>query len=193
MGKISFRIIEGHLSWRGSFSSPTSTSIRFFFPRQACSRITRTASYKFDVSICRPYNVYFRVSRQGFHIPGFLPELQPAAVGKTDNGVVTTHDDDHACHEKPISTNGDSKGSDNKPQEGGDSSTEKRDITADPLVEDGARAGGHSTLPRTALLHHPLCLKHFSCPPIRRSSDPPPENVKRLEVIYNEVCSVERL
>lgn len=41
---------------------------------------------------------------------------------------------------------------------------------------------------KTVVLHHPLCLDHHSCPPIKRSGgDPPPENVKRLEVIYNEV------
>lgn len=122
-------------------------------------------------------------------------------MGKADNGVVTTHDDGSASHEKSISTNGDSNGNgkSNKPQEG-DSSAEKRDVTVDPSMEGerewGTRTGvegGHSALPRTALLHHPLCLRHFSCPPIRRSSDPPPENVKRLEVIYNEVCSVEGL
>ncbi|CAN0279057.1 unnamed protein product, partial [Hapterophycus canaliculatus] len=48
-----------------------------------------------------------------------------------------------------------------------------------------------AAVPRTAVLHHPLCLEHHSCPPIRRSgADPPPENVKRLEVIYNEVRGV---
>lgn len=41
---------------------------------------------------------------------------------------------------------------------------------------------------RTIIFHHRLCLQHFTMPPIRRSGgDPPPENVKRLEVIYNEV------
>lgn len=41
---------------------------------------------------------------------------------------------------------------------------------------------------KTVIFHHRLCLEHFTMPPIRRSGgDPPPENVKRLEVIYNEV------
>ena len=56
------------------------------------------------------------------------------------------------------------------------------------LVAGTSAEVDHRTPPRTAVLHHPLCLKHFSCPPLKRSSDPPPENVKRLEVIYNEVC-----
>ncbi|CAM9399981.1 unnamed protein product, partial [Ectocarpus sp. 8 AP-2014] len=42
----------------------------------------------------------------------------------------------------------------------------------------GGAAGAPKT--RTAVLHHPLCLQHHSCPPIRRwGADPPPENVKR--------------
>ncbi|CAM9799296.1 unnamed protein product, partial [Ectocarpus sp. 12 AP-2014] len=55
--------------------------------------------------------------------------------------------------------------------------------------------GGAAEAPktRTAVLHHPLCLQHHSCPPIRRwGADPPPENVKRLEVIYNEDSGVLR-
>jgi Ankyrin repeats (3 copies) len=40
-------------------------------------------------------------------------------------------------------------------------------------------SGGDSTL----LFHHELCTQHRSCPPITRSGpEPPPENVKRLEV-----------
>jgi acetoin utilization deacetylase AcuC-like enzyme len=37
----------------------------------------------------------------------------------------------------------------------------------------------------TALLTHPLCMEHFSCPPAELESSPPPENVRRLTVLLD--------
>lgn len=43
----------------------------------------------------------------------------------------------------------------------------------------------------TLLYHHATCLQHYSCRSITRSGpEPPPENVKRLEVIYSSDTAV---
>lgn len=56
------------------------------------------------------------------------------------------------------------------------------------ITPEEGKGGEGAPKAKTVVLHHPLCLEHHSCPPIKRSgADPPPENVKRLEVIYNEV------
>ncbi|KAG5177795.1 hypothetical protein JKP88DRAFT_350538 [Tribonema minus] len=54
---------------------------------------------------------------------------------------------------------------------------------------EGEGEGGEE-LP-TLVMKHALCEAHYSCPPIRRSGpEPPPENVRRLEVIYDEDTGV---
>jgi ankyrin repeat protein len=45
----------------------------------------------------------------------------------------------------------------------------------------------------TLLLHHELCLLHRTCPPIARDSDePPPENVRRLQVLVDPETGILR-
>lgn len=128
---------------------------------------------------------------QGLKIPDTLPELQRAGDGKatsTSNGAFPAAKVKNKNKSKPQwqfapagsakTEGGEAIAAVNIPQEGGG----KGD-------GDGKGAGGAKA--KTVVLHHPLCLEHHSCPPIRRSGgDPPPENVKRLEVIYNEVCGV---
>uniref|UniRef100_A0A7S1B8M9 Histone deacetylase domain-containing protein n=2 Tax=Corethron hystrix TaxID=216773 RepID=A0A7S1B8M9_9STRA len=44
---------------------------------------------------------------------------------------------------------------------------------------------------KTILLCHELCSKHYSCPPIYRGGpDPPPENIRRLEVLINSETGI---
>lgn len=49
---------------------------------------------------------------------------------------------------------------------------------------------------KTLILCHELCSRHHSCPPITRaggkSSDPPPENIRRLNVLINEETGIFR-
>lgn len=45
----------------------------------------------------------------------------------------------------------------------------------------------------TLLLHHELCILHRTCPPIVRDSDePPPENVRRLQVLVDPETGILR-
>mmetsp|Transcript_9501 Transcript_9501/g.21229 ORF Transcript_9501/g.21229 Transcript_9501/m.21229 type:complete len:1072 (+) Transcript_9501:138-3353(+) len=48
----------------------------------------------------------------------------------------------------------------------------------------------------TMLICHELCSRHMSCPPIDRSggpsSDPPPENIRRLRVLLNDETGILR-
>ena len=71
------------------------------------------------------------------------------------------------------------------------------------VLEEGAPTNHHMTPPRdlivdpdstTFLICHELCLLHRSCPPIRRDTvmDPPPENVRRLQVLINEDSGILR-
>jgi len=58
----------------------------------------------------------------------------------------------------------------------------KRDLIIDPDAS-------------TVLICHDLCSLHRSCPPIRRSShasEPPPENVRRLEVLIGQETGILR-
>mmetsp|Transcript_27116 Transcript_27116/g.54231 ORF Transcript_27116/g.54231 Transcript_27116/m.54231 type:complete len:892 (+) Transcript_27116:385-3060(+) len=44
---------------------------------------------------------------------------------------------------------------------------------------------------KTVILCHELCSKHYSCPPIYRGGpDPPPENIRRLEVLINSETGI---
>ena len=47
---------------------------------------------------------------------------------------------------------------------------------------------------KTILLHHELCNRHRSCPPIVRSGtgEPPPENIRRLHVLIQEGVGILR-
>jgi ankyrin repeat protein len=74
-----------------------------------------------------------------------------------------------------------------------------------PVLENSPPSGNGST-PRdliidpagsTLLLCHELCSRHKTCPPIARgtgiaSSEPPPENVRRLHVLINEDVGILR-
>jgi ankyrin repeat protein len=45
----------------------------------------------------------------------------------------------------------------------------------------------------TLLLHHEVCLRHHTCPPILRDSEePPPENIRRLHVLVNPETGILR-
>ena len=45
----------------------------------------------------------------------------------------------------------------------------------------------------TLLIHHELCMKHHTCPPILRGSEePPPENIRRLHVLVNPHTGILR-
>lgn len=130
---------------------------------------------------------------QGLKIPDTLPELQPGGGG---DGDATTSSSNGVS---PV-TQGKAK---NKPQwrfvPAGSARTEDGGAVAAVNMkqdgqgegEGGGGAGGVGAAgpkAKTVVLHHSLCLEHHSCPPIKRSGgDPPPENVKRLEVIYNKV------
>jgi len=58
--------------------------------------------------------------------------------------------------------------------------TSVRDLVVDP----------HGT---TMIICHELCLLHRTCPPIRRSEpDPPPENVRRLQVLVDPSTGILR-
>lgn len=158
---------------------------------------------------------------QGLHIPDSLPELQREGEGGSSvghNGVATATSAS-ATLETPLADDG-AQGEGETETAGGSRKRRKTDNAQAKAKakwhfpaagsgsggagggdregkEGGGRAGagaggGGAPSATTAILHHPLCLEHHSCPPIRRSSgDPPPENVKRLEVIYDEVrCGV---
>ena len=154
--------------------------------------------------------------RQGLRIPDSLPELQSEGSDSANhNGVATAATATTAASTSRETPEGeDGAGAGGETETGGSRKRRKTDNNDNNAMAKGdvkpkpkwhfsaagsggagggkgveAGGGGEgSPSARTAILHHPLCLEHHSCPPIRRSSgEPPPENVKRLEVIYNEV------
>ncbi|CAM9682331.1 unnamed protein product, partial [Ectocarpus sp. 6 AP-2014] len=157
--------------------------------------------------------------KQGLRIPDTLPELHEAAAtatatignGDSTNGTTANPDQERGSSSSSSSSN---RGKVKKkakwefPVAGGSGRGDDTAAAAGNAVGNGgirqagagAAAGGGggggaagAPKTRTAVLHHPLCLQHHSCPPIRRwGADPPPENVKRLEVIYNEDSGVLR-
>ena len=38
----------------------------------------------------------------------------------------------------------------------------------------------------TAMITHPYCRQHYTCPPSEEGEDVPPENIKRLHVIIDQ-------
>jgi acetoin utilization deacetylase AcuC-like enzyme len=57
-------------------------------------------------------------------------------------------------------------------------------LTADA---NGCNESAHSDKPTTAILSHPLCRMHYTCPPSETEApSAPPENIKRLHVIIDE-------
>lgn len=57
----------------------------------------------------------------------------------------------------------------------------------DILKADGCSETGQESQVTTAILSHPLCRMHYTCPPSETESpSAPPENIKRLHVIIDE-------
>lgn len=149
----------------------------------------------FSVSIS--ISMLFLFLYQGFRIPDTLPELHAAAAAAAHDGpkIVNNGISEGCPSEKnALSVSGPcvggKQGIDGKiPPASAAGAGTGAAVAAKGLGLKGEGAVEEGPPPRTAILHHPLCLEHHSCPPINRSSrhDPPPENVKRLEVIYNEV------
>lgn len=159
---------------------------------------------------------FFFFSNQGLKIPDTLPELQPGGTGGAVDSPISSKNNAFKVKKRrakwqfPVAGEGGGDliavyvGGDIKQKGCQEEIEEKVDNEGGGI--GGSKGGGggggggeaaaadgdvtRTAAPktRTAVLHHPLCLEHHSCPPIRRAgADPPPENVKRLQVIYNEV------
>jgi hypothetical protein len=54
--------------------------------------------------------------------------------------------------------------------------------------EHDERMAGKSSRAVTAVLTHPMCVRHFTCPPSSTNSpSAPPENIRRLSVLLDQV------
>lgn len=54
--------------------------------------------------------------------------------------------------------------------------------------EHDERMAGKSSRAVTAVLTHPMCVRHFTCPPSStKSPSAPPENIRRLSVLLDQV------
>ena len=54
--------------------------------------------------------------------------------------------------------------------------------------EHDTRMASKSSRAVTAVLTHPMCVRHFTCPPSSTNSpSAPPENIRRLSVLLDQV------